>query len=213
MSTTLSDDFKAMVDSLKSMAGYVQPELFGLFRAQKNREGQVITGQFLAWNYAGNYGSAAILMNATRALAERLALGHRELVLPLDRQAVNRALAHFPEEILQEATSDKHLNVQALQAMAAATNEEDLHYVVFVFDNEARVESIPAALLKLTCNFHETNHYMLYTDGLWDVLKPLYWDGDVPHDPDDLEPFHKLKAYGQQPNQVPPGLRRMIEIG
>lgn len=216
MTSVAHEDFKAFIANLQRDPGYVQPDLFGLFEAQTNRDGRIISGRFLAWNHAANFGSAAILMQATNVMPERSALGQRELVVPLDAASVRRALECFPESIIEEATGDKHLNVQALLTMRYGEQVEGLYYAVFVFDNEARVESIPAALLKLTCNFQQTNHYMLYTDGLKDVLKPLVWAGERAFDPDDMTYYRSegiAREYEDEMNMLPPGLRGRIVNG
>ncbi len=180
---TTADEFKALVDDIKSQDGYREPIAFGIARVdrgQKNAE-KVLQANYAVVNWAENYGSAAIFLKALQEAKCEIDFSSSEFVTTISDKFVANAMAAFAP-YLAEATGDAHRNVQVAKVLS---NLEDIgkdFRITFIFEdtNPQSVEAVYLKLYALSLGKAELRGVNL--NGAFGVLSNVAWVGTTPYE-------------------------------
>ena len=198
---TSADEFKALVDEIKSTDGYREPIAFGIARVdrgQKNAE-KVLQANYAVVNWKENYGSAAIFLKALQEANCTIDFSQSEFVTTLSDKFVSNAIAAFTP-YLAEATGDAHRNVQVAKVLS---NVEDIgknYRITFLFEdsNPQSVEAVYLKLYALSLGKAELRGTNL--DGAFGILSNVAWVGNRPFELDYLrENEIEMKLTGTYP--------------
>lgn len=198
---TSADEFKALVDEIKSTDGYREPIAFGIARVdrgQKNAE-KVLQANYAVVNWKENYGSAAIFLKALQEANCEIDFSASEFVTTLSDKFIANAIAAFTP-YLAEATGDAHRNVQVAKVLS---NIEDIgknYRITFLFEdtNPKSVEAVYLKLYALSLGKAELRGINL--DGAFGILSNVAWVGNIPFELDYLrENEIEMKLTGKYP--------------
>jgi len=198
---TSADEFKALVDEIKSTDGYREPIAFGIARVdrgQKNAE-KVLQANYAVVNWKENYGSAAIFLKALQEANCTIDFSQSEFVTTLSDKFVSNAIAAFTP-YLAEATGDAHRNVQVAKVLS---NVEDIgknYRITFLFE-DSNPQSVEAVYLKLyALSLGKAELRGINLDGAFGILSNVAWVGNRPFELDYLrENEIEMKLTGTYP--------------
>ncbi len=198
---TSADEFKALVDEIKSTDGYREPIAFGIARVdrgQKNAE-KVLQANYAVVNWKENYGSAAIFLKALQEANCTIDFSQSEFVTTLSDKFVSNTIAAFTP-YLAEATGDAHRNVQVAKVLS---NVEDIgknYRITFLFE-DSNPQSVEAVYLKLyALSLGKAELRGINLDGAFGILSNVAWVGNRPFELDYLrENEIEMKLAGRYP--------------
>ena len=204
MSVKTKDEFKNLIEEIKSQDGYREPIGFGIARVdlgQLNTD-KVLQATFPVVNWNENFGSSAIFTKALELSGVKVDFSVSEFVAEIDENFVKNAKDMFAPYI-EEAKGDAHKNVQLiiwLEKLLASGNFK----IVFIFEdtNPVSVESVYLKLYALSLG--KAKLRTLNLDGAFGLLTNVAWvDGVLPIELDFLRANEiELKLSGKYPNIV-----------
>ena len=178
---TSTEQFKKLVEDVKSSEGYREPIAFGIARVdrgQKNAE-KVLQANYAVVNWQENFGSAAVFMKALQEAKCTVDCSGSEFVATINDNFVHNAMAAFAP-YLTEATGDAHRNVQVVKTLA---NLEDIgkdFRITFLFE-DANPQSVEAVYLKLyALSLGKAPLRGVNLNGAFGILSNVAWVGNTP---------------------------------
>jgi 2,3,4,5-tetrahydropyridine-2-carboxylate N-succinyltransferase len=196
-----TEEFKKLVEEIKSIDGYKDPIGFGICRVdegQLNPE-KVLQAVYPMPNWNENFGSAAIFIKALLEDGRVVDFSKNELLLTVDEKFVDNCLAMF-NPYIEEAEGVAHKNVQIVKVLKEILEEGLTYKVVFVFADEAP-ESVESVYLKLYALSQEKAELRsLNLNGAFGLLHNVAWCGNAPIELEWLRHFEvELKMTGEYP--------------
>ena len=181
--TTTAEEFKSLVAEIEAQAGYKKAIAFGIARVdrgQKNAD-KVLQANYALINWQENYGSAAVFVKALQESGCEVDFSGSEFVATLNDEFVTNAMNAFAV-YADEATGDKHKNIQVVKALA---NIEDLaknFRITFIFEDE-NAQSVEAAYLKLyALSLAKAELRTVNLNGVFGILSNVAWVGRTPYE-------------------------------
>jgi len=180
---TTTDEFKALVDDIKSQDGYREPIAFGIARVdrgQKNAD-KVLQANYAVVNWAENYGSAAIFLKALQEAKCDIDFSGSEFVTTIGDKFVANAMAAFAP-YLAEATGDAHRNVQVIKVLSSLEDIGKDFRITFLFE-DANPQSVEAVYLKLyALSLGKAELRGVNLNGAFGILSNVAWVGTTPYE-------------------------------
>lgn len=180
---TTTDEFKALVDDIKSQDGYREPIAFGIARVdrgQKNAE-KVLQANYAVVNWAENYGSAAIFLKALQDAKCEIDFSGSEFVTTIGDKFVANAMAAFAP-YLAEASGDAHRNVQVVKVLSSLEDIGKDFRITFLFE-DTNPQSVEAVYLKLyALSLGKAELRGINLNGAFGVLSNVAWVGTTPYE-------------------------------
>ena len=196
------EDFKKLIDDIKSIKGYREPIAFGIARVdrgQKNAD-KVLQANYAIVNWKENYGSGAVFIKALLDAKKSIDFSDSEFVATIDDNFVKSAMASFAP-YLAEAVGEAHKNVQVIKALAEMEDiGKDFKITILFADNAPKsVESVYLKLYALSLGKAELRGVNL--NGAFGILTNVAWVGNKPYELDYLrENEIAMKLNGTFPN-------------
>jgi 2,3,4,5-tetrahydropyridine-2-carboxylate N-succinyltransferase len=195
------EQFKALIEEIKSEKGYRDPIGFGIARVdrgQKNPD-KILQATFPVVNWGENYGSAAVFVKALKGAGVDVDFSGSEFIATIGSEFVQDAKAIFAP-FLDEAVGEAHKNVQVIKVLDGYDDLSDDYKVVFIFDdaNPASVESVYLKLYALSAL--KAPLRSLNLNGAFGLLTNVAWSGNQPIELAYLREHEiKLKLDGEYP--------------
>ncbi len=190
-----AEQFKDAVATLHTNPNYRKPLAFGICHVQTGSrdENKILTCSFPVINWGENYGSAAVMMDATGLLKDTRLHEGPELITKITPAQVG-VMADYFKPLRHEAHGDKHRNIQLVEALTMpARGYLDGFRLVFIFDDIAK-QSVPAAYLKLgAISAGRVSPKAVNIDGITGALETLAW-GDKAYELDNLRSGVEFKT-------------------
>ncbi len=197
-----AEDFKALVEEIKSQEGYREPIAFGIARVDRGQTNaaKVLQANFAIVNWKENYGSAAIFIKALQEARINVDFSSSEFVATLNDNFVSNAMAAFTPYV-SEAIGDAHKNVQVIKVLADMGDIGKDYRIVFLFE-DAAPKSVEAVYLKLyALSLGKAPLRGIDLSGAFGVLPNVAWVGNKPYELDYLrENEIEMKLKGTFPN-------------
>jgi 2,3,4,5-tetrahydropyridine-2,6-dicarboxylate N-succinyltransferase len=186
-----TEEFKALVEKVKSASGYKDPVAFGICRidaSQLDNE-KVLQATYPVINWKENFGSAAVFIDALNACGIEVDNTQSEVSCKITFDFVKKCMDSF-NPYLAEAFGDAHKNVQVIiqlfQLLEDQGMKEGEYRVVFLFEDAACV-SVEATYLKLyALSLAKAELRSLNLNGAFGALHNVAWHGNTPIDLDYL---------------------------
>ena len=147
------EEFKALVEEVKSSPNYKDPIAFGICRidpSQLDNE-KVLQATYPVVNWNENFGSAAVFIAALKSCGIEIDNTQSEVSVNITFDFVKNAMDSF-NPYLTEAYGDAHRNVQVIIQLFQLLQDEGMKEgefrLVFLFEDAACV-SVEATYLKL----------------------------------------------------------------
>jgi 2,3,4,5-tetrahydropyridine-2-carboxylate N-succinyltransferase len=196
-----TDNFKALVENTKKIAGYKEPIAFGICRVdrgQKNAD-KILQASFPIINWKENYGSAAIFIAALESSKRAVDFSGSEFVASVNDEFVKNALSAFTP-YLDEAKGDAHLNVQVIKTLSSMATLGSNFKIVFLFE-DTNPQSVEAVYLKLyALSTSKAALRSVNLNGAFGVLSNVAWVGNTPYELEYLREHEiTLKLTGTYP--------------
>ncbi|MEA3492617.1 MAG: tetrahydrodipicolinate N-succinyltransferase N-terminal domain-containing protein [Campylobacterota bacterium] len=178
---TSTDEFKRLVEEVKSADGYREPIAFGIARVdrgQKNAE-KVLQANYSVVNWGENYGSAAIFIKALQESNCEVDYSSSEFVTTINDKFVANAMAAFTP-YLAEATGDEHRNVQVIKILS---NLEDIgkDFRITLLFEDSNPQSVESVYLKLyALSLAKAPLRGVNLNGAFGILSNVAWVGTTP---------------------------------
>jgi 2,3,4,5-tetrahydropyridine-2-carboxylate N-succinyltransferase len=197
-----TEDFKSLIEEIKSQDGYRQPIAFGIARVDRGQSNaaKVLQANFALVNWKENYGSAAVFIGALQEARTNVDFGASEFVATLNDNFVTNAMAAFAP-YAAEATGDAHKNVQVIKELAEMGDIGKDYRIVFLFE-DAAPRSVEAVYLKLyALSLGKAPLRGIDLNGAFGVLPNVAWVGNKPYELDFLrENEIEMKLKGTFPD-------------
>ncbi|MCH9740939.1 MAG: tetrahydrodipicolinate N-succinyltransferase N-terminal domain-containing protein [Epsilonproteobacteria bacterium] len=178
-----TEEFKALVEEVKSQEGYRDPIAFGIARVdrgQKNAD-KVLQANYALINWNENFGSAAVFIKALKEARCEIDCSGTEFVATINDAFVKNAMAAFAPYI-GEAIGEAHKNVQVIKALASMEDVAKNFRITFLFE-EAAPKSVEAVYLKLyALSQSKAGLRTLNLDGAFGILSNVAWVGNTPYE-------------------------------
>ncbi|HIC43070.1 MAG TPA: 2,3,4,5-tetrahydropyridine-2,6-carboxylate N-succinyltransferase [Sulfurimonas sp.] len=185
------EDFKALVETVKSSAGYKDPIAFGICRVDVSQldNDKVLQATYPLINWKENFGSAAVFIDALSKCDVEIDNTQSEVSVNITYDFVKHAMDSF-SPYLAEAVGDAHKNVQVIiqlfQLLLDDGMKEGEFRLVFLFEDAACV-SVEATYLKLyALSLAKAELRSLNLNGAFGALPNVAWHGNTPIDLDYL---------------------------
>ena len=197
MLITSKDDFANFIKEVEAKPGYKRPKAFGIARLDKSLldESKSLQACFATINYEENFGSFAVLFEAFSQRKLALNTQDSELVVNLQEEDVDFALACFKPFLNEKG----HKNIDVLRAVKKHY-KKDSFALVAIFDDE-KPKSLECVYLKLyLLSSKKVALRSINLDGAFGILPNVAWSGDKPIDLEYLrENEAELKMSGKYP--------------
>ncbi len=185
------EEFKALVEEVKSAPGYKDPIGFGICRvdlSQLDNE-KVLQANYPVVNWNENFGSAAVFIAALKSCGIEIDNTQSEVSVNITFDFVKHAMDSF-NPYLSEAVGDAHRNVQVIiqlfQLLLDDGMKEGEFRLVFLFEDAACV-SVEATYLKLyALSQGKVPLRGINLNGAFGALPNVAWHGNTPIDLDYL---------------------------
>jgi len=185
------EEFKTLVDTVKSAPSYKDPIAFGICRvdvSQLDNE-KVLQATYPIINWAENFGSAAVFIDALSKCGIEIDNTQSEVSVNITYDFVKHAMDSFTP-YLTEAVGDAHKNVQVIiqlfQLLLDDGMREGEFRLVFLFEDAACI-SVEATYLKLyALSLAKAELRSLNLNGAFGALHNVAWHGNTPIDLDYL---------------------------
>jgi 2,3,4,5-tetrahydropyridine-2-carboxylate N-succinyltransferase len=180
-----ADAFKALIENIKTKAGYKDPVGFGICRVdlgQKNGD-KVLQATYPVVNWNENFGSAAIFIEALSEQGVTVDCSESEVVCNVNLAFLESCLNAFTP-YSDEAFGDAHKNIQVISALYGQLKAEGAREgefrIVFIFDDAACV-SVEATYLKLyALSLAKAELRSLNLNGAFGALPNVAWSDGQP---------------------------------
>ena len=178
-----TDDFKTLIENIKSQDGYRDPIAFGIARVdrgQKNAD-KILQANYAVVNFQENYGSSAIFVKSLEEAGISVDMSGSEFSATINDGFISNAMNAFAP-YLSEATGNAHKNVQAIKAL---NNIEDIaknFRITFIYEdtNPTSVESVYLKLYALS--LAKVALRSINLNGAFGVLSNVAWVGNTPYE-------------------------------
>jgi 2,3,4,5-tetrahydropyridine-2-carboxylate N-succinyltransferase len=196
------NEFKALIEDIKSEEGYREPIAFGISRVdrgQKNAD-KILQANYAVINWKENYGSYAIFIKSLQEAGISVDMSGSEFSATINDEFILNAINAFTP-YLSEATGNAHKNVQVIKAL---NNIEDIaknFRITFIYEdtNPISVESIYLKLYALSLS--KVALRSLNLNGAFGVLSNVAWVGNKPYELEYLRDNEiEMKLNGTYPN-------------
>ena len=185
------EEFKALVEEVKSSPNYKDPIAFGICRidpSQLDNE-KVLQATYPVVNWNENFGSAAVFIAALKSCGIEIDNTQSEVSVNITFDFVKNAMDSF-NPYLTEAYGDAHRNVQVIIQLFQLLQDEGMKEgefrLVFLFEDAACV-SVEATYLKLyALSLAKVELRSLNLNGAFGALPNVAWNGNTPIDLDYL---------------------------
>ncbi len=180
-----SDEFKSLVESIKSESGYKEPLAFGIARVdrgQKNSD-KILQATYPIINWDENFGSAAVFIKALEDSGVKVDKSGSEFVAPLNKEFVSNCMNAFAPYI-DEANGEAHKNVQVIKHLNELFLSDHVavsdYKICFLFEDN-KPASVEAVYLKLyALSLSKAKLRSLNLDGAFGILENVAWSGNMP---------------------------------
>jgi len=180
-----SDEFKSLVESIKSESGYKEPLAFGIARVdrgQKNSD-KILQATYPIINWDENFGSAAVFIKALEDSGVKVDKSGSEFVAPLNKEFVSNCMNAFAPYI-DEAHGEAHKNVQVIKHLNELFLSDHVavsdYKICFLFEDN-KPASVEAVYLKLyALSLSKAKLRSLNLDGAFGILENVAWSGNMP---------------------------------
>jgi 2,3,4,5-tetrahydropyridine-2-carboxylate N-succinyltransferase len=186
-----TEEFKALVENVKSTTGYKDPIAFGICRIDASQldNDKVLQATYPVINWKENFGSAAVFIDALNACGIQVDNTQSEVSCKVTFDFVKKCMDSF-NPYLAEAYGEAHKNVQVIiqlfQLLEDQGMKEGEYRVVFLFEDAACV-SVEATYLKLyALSLAKAELRSLNLNGAFGALHNVAWHGNTPIDLDYL---------------------------
>lgn len=186
-----TEEFKALVENVKSTSGYKDPLAFGICRIDASQldNDKVLQATYPVINWKENFGSAAVFIDALNSCGIEVDNTQSEVSCKITFDFVKKCMDSF-NPYLTEAFGDAHKNVQVViqlfQLLEDQGMKEGEYRVVFLFEDAACV-SVEATYLKLyALSLAKAELRSLNLNGAFGALPNVAWHGNTPIDLDYL---------------------------
>ncbi len=201
-----TDEFKNLIESIKSEDGYRDPIAFGICRVdfgQLNSD-KVLQATYPIINWNENFGSAAIFIKALKEQGVQIDMDKSEVVCDINLNFLQNCLNAFTP-YSDEAYGDAHKNIQVISALYNQIRENGMREgefkVVFLFEDAACV-SVEATYLKLyALSLAKVELRSINLNGAFGALPNVAWSAGTPIELDWLREFEiELKFANEYPH-------------
>ena len=201
-----TDEFKNLIESIKSEDGYRDPIAFGICRVdfgQLNSD-KVLQATYPIINWNENFGSAAIFIKALKEQGVQIDMDKSEVVCDINLNFLQNCLNAFTP-YSDEAYGDAHKNIQVISALYNQIRENGMREgefkVVFLFEDVACV-SVEATYLKLyALSLAKVELRSINLNGAFGALPNVAWSAGTPIELDWLREFEiELKFANEYPH-------------
>lgn len=146
------EEFKKLVEDIKSQSWYKEPIAFGIARVDRGLlSNQVLQAVYPVANWNENPGSSAVFLNAIKNAGENLDTTKSEQVFDISDIFLTSCIESF-KVFIPDAKTQNHKNVELISTLASLPIDSGLSAedfkVVFIFKDK-KVKSVEAAYLKL----------------------------------------------------------------
>ncbi len=180
-----ADEFKTLIDTIKSKEGYRDPLAFGICRVdlgQKNVD-NVLQATYPVVNWNENFGSAAVFIEALSEQGVAVDFNQSEVVCNVNLAFLESCLNAFTP-YSDEAFGDAHKNIQVISALYGQLKAEGAREgefrVVFIFD-DAPCVSVEATYLKLyALSLAKVELRSINLNGAFGALPNVAWSDGQP---------------------------------
>jgi len=177
------ENFKKLVEEIKSIEGYKEPIAFGIARVdrgQKNSE-KILQASYAVVNWKENFGSASIFIKALMESGSQIDFTHSEFVATINDGFIANALNAFAP-FLDEAVGEAHKNVQVVKTLARMKDIGRDFRISFLFEDTNPL-SVEAVYLKLyALSLAKAPLRSLNLNGAFGVLSNVAWVGNTPYE-------------------------------
>jgi 2,3,4,5-tetrahydropyridine-2-carboxylate N-succinyltransferase len=201
-----TDEFKTLIESIKSKPNYKDPIAFGIARVdlgQLNSD-KVLQATYPLVNWQENYGSAAIFIEALREQGVEIDFTSSEVTCNINLAFLESALNAF-SPYADEAYGDAHKNIQVVSTLYNIIKEsgcrEGEYRVTFIFE-DAPLQSVEASYLKLyAMSQAKVELRSINLNGAFGALPNVAWSAGTPIELDYLREYEiELKLSNQYPH-------------
>ncbi len=180
-----TDEFKSLIETIKSEDGYKDPIAFGICRVdvgQLNSD-KVLQATYPVINWNENFGSAAIFIEALKEQGIVVDNTQSEVVCNINLAFLESCLNAFTP-YSDEAYGDAHKNIQVISSLYNIIKEDGMRdgefRVVFLFEDAACV-SVEATYLKLyALSLAKVELRSINLNGAFGALPNVAWSAGTP---------------------------------
>jgi len=179
------EEFKQFVEEFQATKNYRKPLAFGIARidrGQKNFE-KTLQATFPIINWNENFESASVFLYALQQSGIEVDLSKSEFVSDISHNFIEKCLEIFTP-FIEEATGDKHKNIQVIKAIVDAIEyDQDMivdYKIVFLFE-DTKPQSVESVYLKLyALSLAKVPLRSINLEGAFGQLSNVAWSGNVP---------------------------------
>jgi 2,3,4,5-tetrahydropyridine-2-carboxylate N-succinyltransferase len=180
-----TDEFKNLIETIKSESGYKDPIAFGICRVdvgQLNSD-KVLQATYPIINWNENFGSAAIFIEALKEQGVVVDNRQSEVVCNINLAFLESCLNAFTP-YSDEAYGDAHKNIQVVSSLYNQIKEDGMRdgefRVVFLFE-DAACASVEATYLKLyAISLAKVKLRSINLNGAFGALPNVAWSAGTP---------------------------------
>ncbi len=196
-----TEQFKQLIEDIKSSEGYKEPIAFGIARVdrgQKNAD-KVLQAHYPVVNWKENFGSAAIFIKALQEAHIKVDFSGSEFSATINDSFIRNAKAAFAP-YLAEATGQMHKNVQVIKTLEAMEDIAKNFRITFLFE-DTNPQSVESVYLKLyALSLGKVALRSINLSGAFGVLSNVAWVGNRPYELEYLRDNEiELKLNGTYP--------------
>jgi 2,3,4,5-tetrahydropyridine-2-carboxylate N-succinyltransferase len=196
------DDFKRLVDEIKSKDGYKDPIGFGIARVDRGQKSadKILQATFSVVNWNENFGSGAVFIKALEDAGFSVDFTKSEFVATIDEKFISSAMDSFAP-FLDELVDGKHKNIQVVKTLSQIEDLGKNFRIVLLFE-DAKPQSVEAVYLKLyALSLQKAPLRSLNLDGAFGILTNVAWVGNKPYELEYLREHEiEMKLNGTFPN-------------
>ncbi|SHO80296.1 2,3,4,5-tetrahydropyridine-2,6-dicarboxylate N-succinyltransferase [hydrothermal vent metagenome] len=196
------DEFKQLIEDIKSQDGYREPIAFGIARVdrgQKNAD-KILQANYAIVNYKENYGSSAIFIKSLQEAGISVDMSGSEFSATINDRFIANAMNAFAP-YLSEATGNAHKNVQVIKALNSIEDVAKNFRITFIYEdsNPTSVESVYLKLYLLSLSKVPLRSINL--NGAFGILSNVAWVSNTPYELEYLRDNEiEMKLNGTYPN-------------
>ncbi len=197
-----TDEFKALIDNIKSQDGYIDPIAFGIARVdrgQKNAD-KILQANYAVVNFQENYGSSAIFIKSLEEAGISVDMSGSEFSATINDGFISNAMNAFAP-YLSEATGNAHKNVQVIKALNNIDDIAKNFRITFIYE-DSNPTTVESAYLKLyALSLSKVALRSINLNGAFGVLSNVAWVGNKPYELEYLRDNEiEMKLNGTYPN-------------
>lgn len=191
MKCETKEQFKGLVEQIKSDCKLREPVAFGICRVDRGQltKTKILQATFPVINWQENMGSYALFYKCAQLSGDSVDQSGSEAVVKITKEFVSYALdAYTP--FINESYGDAHKNVQMIMSMASLIKQGKfcpMSFELVVLFDDVAVKSVEAGYLKLyALSTAKAPLRSLKLDGIFGALHNCAWSGGKPYELDYL---------------------------